>query len=254
MRRVSGAPAVDRDPRKPLARLSHAAEAAPFDRAAVEALLAEATAWPLAKVGGGLPIEISHFPVESAALASRRRFAVGEAAKWAAVVALGVFAIGAGLVTLNDWRTAPEMTAQAPQAAPATQAPGLYVLRPEPVIEGGEAPSMVASVRPAPSSRPDRTVRRSAQPPRAYAQGEAAAPLPPILIQREAEVEAPVLAMASAPRMPSTLVVRRRAGADVLGSASAPRRAADDSDGAGLRSVEPERMAMSVDVRAADRP
>ena len=113
---------------------------------------------------------------------------------------------------------------------------------------------MIASVRPAPSSRPDRTVRRSAQPPRAYAQGEAAAPLPQILIQRETEVEAPVLAMASTPRMPSTLVVRRQAGADVLGSASAPRRAADDSDGAGLRSVEPERMAMSMDVRAADRP
>ena len=245
---------MDRDPRKPLAHLSHAAEAAPFDRAAVEALLAEAADWPLAKVGGGLPIEISHFPLEAAPLSGRRPLAFQEAATWAAVVALGLFAIGAGLVTFNDWRTAPEMTAQAPQTTPAAQTPGLYALRPEPVIEGGEAPAMVAAARPAPSQRSAQTVRRPVQPPGFYAQGEAGAPLPPILVPPETEVEAPVLAMASAPRMPSTLVVRRQAGADVLGSATGPRRAADDSDGAGLRSVEPERMAMSVDVRAADRP
>ena len=89
------------DPRKSLARLSQAAEAAPFDRAAVEALLSTTTAWPVAK-GGGAPINVVHEPTAAVAPLHHRKFSLSEARKWAANAALVVFAIGAEFSAFND--------------------------------------------------------------------------------------------------------------------------------------------------------
>lgn len=113
---------METDPRKSLARLSHTAEAAPFDRAAAQALLATVKAWPAAKVGGGQPIEISHAPLETTPSAARRPVVHRTTAKWAAVAAVGVFAVGAGLISLHDRRATPRITAEAPGATPAPKA------------------------------------------------------------------------------------------------------------------------------------
>ena len=100
-RRESEDAAMAVDPRKSVARLSQAAEAAPFDRAAVEALLSTTTAWPVAK-GGGVPIHVVHEPATAVAPFRHRKFSLSETRKWAANAALAVFAIGAGVSAFHD--------------------------------------------------------------------------------------------------------------------------------------------------------
>jgi hypothetical protein len=257
MRRGSGAPTVDQDPRKPLAPLSRATEAAPFDRAAVEALLATTAAWPGAKMGRGAAIAVVHQPLAfSGSFARRRPVPLHEAGKWMANIALAGFAIAVGLSAVNGWRaeqSSPPVTTT-PQTA-TNEAPSLFTIRPQPLVEEDEpADQATAEMRPAPRSTTTFPDPEQPQPSRAYAEREAA-PSPPLLASPPVvETYAPVLAMAPPPKAGPVVLVRRQASAAVLGESTAPHRAGDDGDGAGLRSVEPERMALAVDIRQATRP